>query len=71
MKLLPRRGGAHRDPALSVGRLSQGSSATEKVRFLFIKVKYQNIFICKVEISKYLSMFFFNLETRSGDEPPT
>ena len=71
MELLPRRGGAHRDPALSVGRLSQGSSATEKVRFLFIKVKYQNIFICKVEISKYLSMFFFNLETRSGDEPPT
>ena len=43
MELLPRRGGAHRDPALSVGRLTQGSSATEKVRSLFVKVKYQNI----------------------------
>ena len=52
MELLPRRGGAHRDPALSVGRLTQGSSATEKVRSLFVKVKYQNI--CR----EYLSMFF-------------
>ena len=61
MELLPRRGGAHRDPALSVGRLTQGSSATEKVRFLFVKVKYQNIFICKGEISKYLSRIFFDV----------
>ena len=51
MELLPRRGGAHRDPALSVGRLTQGSSATEKVRFLFVKVKYQNI------CPEYLSIF--------------
>ena len=67
MELLPRRGGAHRDPALSVGRLTQGSSATQKVRFFFVKVKYQNIcpeyfFTCKGEISKYFyeyfSMFF-------------
>ena len=60
MELLPRRGGADRDPALSVGRLTQGSSATEKVRFFFVKVKYQNIcpeyfFTCKGEISKYFS----------------
>ena len=61
MELLPRRGGAHRDPALSVGRLTQGSSATEKVRFLFVKVKYQNIFICKGEISKYLSRIFVDI----------